>query len=430
MNNMDNKKFIRPEILAPAGNFEKMTAAIRFGADAVYLAGREFGMRTAADNFSEDELKKAAEALHSLGKKLYLTVNTLPRADEYPRLRQFLTVIKDFGIDGFIAADLGVIALIKEIIPEGAVHISTQASICSPAAAKAYASLGASRLVLARELSLGEIRQIREALPESVELEAFVHGSMCVSWSGRCMLSNMLTGRDANRGSCAQPCRWNYTLIEEKRPDMRIPVEETPLGTFVMSSKDMCMIEHVGELADAGVGSFKIEGRVKSAYYAAVVANAYKNAVCALEDYVLAGGNAADFRPQPEIYDELMCVSHREYCTGFYFDSPAENPQLVTQPGYVRDKAYLALIAGDTDIPAGIEKVNEKGKIYAFTQKNKLFAGDTVEILSPGRTGRSAVLAELYDTDGNAIESTPHPNMLYFARLPFDADTGDIVRAH
>ena len=251
--------FRRPEILAPAGSPEKLKAAVRFGADAVYLAGREFGMRSASDNFTLSELAQAADFLHSLGKKIYLAVNTLPRDEEYPRLEAFLNETRRMAVDGYIAADLGVISLLRETVPNCRIHISTQASVCSPRAALAYARLGASRLVLARELSLAEIRAIRDAIPEETELEAFVHGSMCVAWSGRCMLSNMLTGRDANRGGCAQPCRWNYTLIEEKRPDERIPVEETPLGTFIMSSKDLCLIDHVGELAAACVSSFKFE---------------------------------------------------------------------------------------------------------------------------------------------------------------------------
>ena len=274
-----NKKIKKPELLSPAGDAEKLRAAVRFGADAVYLAGEAFGMRSASKNFSLEELYEAAEFLHSLGKKMYITVNVLPHGGEYPALTEFLREVRGARPDAFIVADLGVIGLLKEEIPEAHIHISTQASITSPAAARAYAALGASRLVLARELSLAEIGEIRAALPDDVELECFVHGSMCVSYSGRCLLSNMMAGRDANHGRCAQPCRWNYTLMEEKRPDERFPIEETPAGTFIMSSKDMCMIEHIPELIDAGIASFKLEGRVKSAYYAAVVTNAYRMAV-------------------------------------------------------------------------------------------------------------------------------------------------------
>ncbi|MCQ2427051.1 MAG: U32 family peptidase [Clostridia bacterium] len=419
-----NNNIVLPEILSPAGNFEKMKAAERFGADAVYLAGREFGMRSAADNFSVGELMDAVEYMHLRGKKVYLTVNTLPRGDEYPRLREFLSDISGFGIDGFICADLGVIALIKELIPDGEIHISTQASICSPAAAKAYCALGARRLVLARELSLKEIKDIRDAIPDDVDLECFVHGSMCVSWSGRCMLSNMLVGRDANRGACAQPCRWNYTVYEEKRPDTPIPIEENALGTFIMSSKDMCMIEHVGELAEAGITSFKIEGRIKSVYYTAVVTNAYRMALNALSLHIKAGGKASDFRPDPLILNELMSVSHREYCTGFYFDSPTDNPQLVSVPGYVRDKAYLA-VAGEQSPDDG----SDGSLLYSFTQRNKFSVGDRAELLTPGRPGRAFTVTEIYDEEGNRVESAPHPLQKIRVSVPFRVLEGDILRA-
>ena len=267
------------ELLSPAGNFEKMKSALNYGADAVYLAGNVFGMRSAADNFTNDELYEAVEYAHNLGKKVYLTVNTMPHEHEYSVLREYLTALKDCKIDAMIVADLGVMATIQEILPEMEIHVSTQASIVSVAAAKAYIALGAKRLVLARELTLGEIKKIRAGIPDEIELEAFVHGSMCVSYSGRCMLSHHITGRDANRGACAQPCRWNFTLVEEKRPDMPLPIEQNEHGTFIMSSKDMCTIEHIPELIEAGIKSFKIEGRMKSAYYTAVVSNAYRMAI-------------------------------------------------------------------------------------------------------------------------------------------------------
>ena len=274
-----NIKIKKPELLSPAGDFEKLNAALRYGADAVYLSGEAFGMRSASRNFTVEEIYRAAELLHSRGKKLYITVNVLPHGSEYPALTEFLRAVRGAHPDAFIAADLGVIALLKKEIPEAHIHISTQTSITSPAAALAYAAMGASRLVLARELRLDEIAEIRAALPDEVELECFVHGSMCVSYSGRCLLSNAMTGRDANHGRCAQPCRWNYTLMEEKRPDERYPIEENDAGTFIMSSRDICMIEHIPELINAGIASFKLEGRVKSAYYAAVVTNAYRMAI-------------------------------------------------------------------------------------------------------------------------------------------------------
>ncbi len=413
----------RPEILSPAGNPEKLAAALRFGADAVYLAGQRFGMRAAADNFSVEELRTAASTVHAAGKKLYLTLNTLPHGYEYPSLTEFLTEIRDFGIDAFIVADLGVMALLRRIIPSAAVHISTQASIMSPEAACAYAAMGAERLVLARELALDEIAAIREAIPDGVELEAFVHGSMCISYSGRCLLSSALTGRDANRGACTQPCRWGYTIVEDKRPDDRFPIEESPAGTFIMSSKDMCMIEHVGKLWQAGVSSFKIEGRMKSAYYTAVVTNAYKMALDACEKCE----NIEDFVVDSALYDELCSVSHREYSTGFYFDSPMENTQTVTRGGYEREKAYLAVALGE-EVPDGVEAVNENGRVYKFAQRNKLSQGDAGELLTPGRVGIPFEITEIYAEDGTPLESAPHPSMIFYMRMPIKVKEGDIVR--
>lgn len=413
-----------PELLSPAGNFEKLKAAIRYGADAVYLAGRRFGMRSAADNFTDEELFEAARYVHERGKKLYLTLNTLPHGDEYPALRAFLSRIAGAGMDGVIAADLGVISLVREMLPDVEIHISTQASIISPQAALAYAALGARRLVLARELTLSEIAQIREALPPEVELEAFVHGSMCVSYSGRCLLSHALTGRDANRGACTQPCRWNYTITEEKRPESPFPIEENELGSFIMSSKDMCTIAHIPQLIGAGIDSFKIEGRMKSAYYTAVVTNAYRIAI----DAYLADPEHYIF--DPALMRELESVSHREYCTGFYFDDPMENPQLTAIPGYIREKAYLATAAPEElALPAGLAPVSEEGVLCPFVQRNKICRGDAAELLSPGRLGVSVTIRELYDEQGTPIESAPHPYQKFFTRLPFPVSEGDILRA-
>lgn len=414
-----------PELLSPAGNFEKLKAALLYGADAVYLAGTRFGMRSAADNFTDSELFAAAEYVHERGKKLYLTLNTMPHGNEYPALRAFLRSISTAGIDAFIVADFGVMNLVRSIIPDAEIHVSTQASIVSPEAALAYASLGAKRLVLARELTLDEIKEIRAALPDDVELEAFVHGSMCVSYSGRCMLSHNLTGRDANRGACTQPCRWVYTVTEEKRPDMPYPVEQNELGTFIMSSKDMCTISIIPSLIEAGITSFKIEGRMKSAYYTAVVTNAYRMAIDAyMRD---PEGYTFDAR----LMRELESVSHREYCTGFYLDSPMENAQLSTINGYIREKAYFAT-AVDEDtlpLPEGVERETEAGRLYGFIQRNKICVGDRAEIISPSKYGQPLTVTELYDQKGEPIESAPHPSQLFFARVPFEVQTGDIIRS-
>ena len=425
---MKNDYIKRPELLSPAGNFEKLRAALLYGADAVYLAGQSFGMRSAADNFSVEELYEAVRYTHARGKKLYLTLNTMPHGDEYAALREFIGEIKDAGIDAFIVADLGVMSTLREIIPDCEIHISTQASIVSPSAALAYASLGAKRLVLARELTLREISEIRAALPHDVELEAFVHGSMCVSYSGRCMLSNMMTGRDANRGKCTQPCRWNYVIYEEKRPDLPIPIEQSELGTFIMSSKDMCTIEHIPSLIAAGINSFKIEGRMKSAYYTAVVTNAYRMAI----DSYLSDPQGYEF--DPALYRELESVSHREYCTGYYLDEPMENAQLSTMTGYIRDKAYFATALEYNESEAraiensGVELENEGGRLYRFIQRNKVSVGDRSEMISPSKIGRAFAVNEIYLPDGRAVESAPHPSMIFWCRVPFDVSEGDIMR--
>ncbi len=419
-----------PELLSPAGNFEKLRAAILYGADAVYLAGQMFGMRSAADNFTVEELFDAARYVHARGKKLYLTVNTMPRVQEYPLLRKFLTDIKDAGIDAVIVADMGVLATVKELLPDMEIHISTQTSIVSPASARAYAAMGAKRLVLARELTLEEIRAIRASLPDDVELEAFIHGSMCVSYSGRCLLANALNGRDGNRGTCSQPCRWNYSIVEEKRPEMLFPIEEQEgVGSFIMSSKDMCMIEHIPELMESGISSFKIEGRMKSAYYTAVVTNAYRLAM----DAYSADKDA--YRFDPSWLDELESVSHREYGTGFYFDDPMQNAQLVSTCGYMREKAYFstALEYDEDEARAlresGVEMENEAGTMFRFIQRNKVSAGESAELITPGRIGRAFDVCELYAPDGTPIPSTPHPSMIYWCRVPFAVKAGDIMRA-
>jgi putative protease len=413
------------ELLSPAGNFEKLKAAISYGADAVYLAGRRFGMRSAADNFTVEELFEAAKYVHERGKKLYLTLNTMPHGDEYAALEEFLYQIKDASIDAVIVADLGVLALVKKVLVNTEIHISTQAGIVSAESALAYVALGAKRLVLARELTLTEIKAIRDALPEDIELEAFIHGSMCVSYSGRCMLSHHLTGRDANRGACTQPCRWNYTIVEEKRPDVPLPIEENELGTFIMSSKDMCTISIIPELISAGINSFKIEGRMKSAYYTAVVTNAYRMAI---DEYVKSPDT---YTFDERLLRELESVSHREYCTGYYLDMPIDAPQLSSTTGYIREKAYFAtaLCDGELTLPERLEYETDGGKLYPFIQRNKICIGDSAEIISPNKIGQPFTVRDLYNEKGEPIESAPHPAQKFFVRVPFAVLGGDIIRS-
>lgn len=404
------------ELLSPAGNPEKLKAAIRFGADAVYFAGKSFGMRSAADNFTVEEIYDASTFVHSKNKKLYLTVNTLPRPDEYPLLESFLSEISHAGIDGFIVADPGVMMAIRKFIKDGEIHMSTQAGIVSHESCNFWYSQGVKRVVLAREMSLEDIKRIRENIPADMEIECFIHGSMCVSFSGRCLLSENLIGRDANRGMCAQPCRWNYNfyeISEEKRPDIRYPVEENHLGTFIMSSRDMCMIEHIPELMKSGISSFKIEGRMKSAYYTAVTTNAYRMAIDAYEK------DPFGYKYDDRLMAELEGVSHREYCTGYYFDRPGNEANLTTLNGYIRDKAYLAVL----------KHYDKDTGIATFIQRNKCCVGDKCELLTPGMFGRGFEILSMTDKDNNSIDNAPHPFMEFKVKLPFEGKEGDILRA-
>jgi len=404
------------EILSPAGNYEKFEAAVLYGADAVYLAGQTFGMRAAAQNFTLDEIKRAAAYAHSLGRKVYLTVNTMPRWHEYEQLDSYLYSLDGSGVDALIVADIGVMARAREIVPSIPLHVSTQSSTVSHVTCTELQKLGASRVVLARELTLNEIKEIKKRISGELELETFIHGSMCVSYSGRCLLSEYMVKRDANRGMCAQPCRWNYEIFEiseEKRPEMRLPVEQHDGETFIMSSKDMCMIEHIPELCESGIYSFKIEGRMKSAYYTAVITNAYRMAI----DRYLA--DPAGYRFDEKLLYEVESVSHREYCTGYYFDDAASEPQLCRNPGYLREKAYIATVV-DYDAERGIARM---------IQRNKLSEGDDVEMISPGKTGRPFKAEALFSESGERIESAPHPSMLFDLKVPFEVKKGDILRS-
>lgn len=449
-----------PELLSPAGSPDKLRAAILYGADAVYLAGDDFGMRAAAGNFTLDELETAVEYAHEHGVRVHLTLNTLPHSDEYPKLVEFVKAVSGFGIDAVIAADLGVMALVREYMPTSELHISTQASAVSAAACNEWHRLGAKRIVLARELTLDEIKYIRQNTPPELELECFIHGSMCISYSGRCLLSQHFVGRDANRGRCAQPCRWNmslgasaacgesenggsdkcdcsetcagsafdltrggesdgyegcakFELVEQKRPDNRVPVFENDFGTFFLSSKDTCMIEHIPELIDAGISSFKIEGRMKSEYYAAVVTNVYRMAIDA---YVR---DPDGYRYDPAWLRELESVSHREYATGYYFAKPNEDANTAKTPGYMKEKAYLCRV----------EEYDKNRGLAWFVQRNKVYADSDVEVISPGKIGRPLHLDRLYDENLAEIPAAPHPYMRFAAQVPFELMPGDIVRA-
>ena len=354
------------ELLSPCGDFERLELALKYGADAVYLGGNAFTMRAAPKNFSDEELEKGTLLAHSSGKKVYLTVNVFPHSSSLKLLPDFIAKARDYGIDGFIIADLGVLKIAKEVAPEVDIHISTQAGIMNYLTANELYKLGAKRVVLARELSLEDIITIRKNTPPDLEIEAFVHGAMCMSFSGRCMLSQYLVARDANRGECAQPCRWGYYLMEEKREGEYFKVFEDEKGTYILNAKDMCMIEHIDKLCEAGITSFKIEGRAKSAYYVAVVTNAYRTAM----DMYLKSPEG--FVTPQWLVDEVHKVSHRKYCNGFYFGHPNE-AQYYETGGYIRT----------CDIVGVVER-SEDGVVYC-TQRNKFLNGDTVEVLSPNK---------------------------------------------
>ena len=375
----------KTEILAPAGDMERLQTAVNFGADAVYLGGQEFGMRTSSNNFSPEELVKAVEFAHKNDVKVYLTCNTLPRNNEISRLPQFIELAADAGVDAFIVADVGVLQLIKKHAPNVDVHISTQAGVVNYFTAQTFYDMGAKRVVLARELSLEDIAEIRAKTDKNLELEVFVHGSMCVSFSGRCLLSSYLTGRDANRGDCAQPCRWKYNLVEENRPGQFYPVFEENGGTYFLNSRDLCMINHIPEVVKAGATSLKIEGRAKSAYYVAVTTNAYKRA----RDLFLEN------KPlEPWLSEELDKISHREYNTGFFFGT--EPGQVYSNGGYIREYDVVAVCE------------DSKDGMLEISQRNKFLKGDTLDVLEPGGKPFELKVERIFDEWGTEVESTPH----------------------
>ena len=385
----------KPELLAPAGDMERLRMAVLYGADAVYLAGTSFGMRSFAGNFSPEELPKAVAWAHSHGVRVHVTVNTMPRNEEASRLPAYLEQLQEAGVDALIVADLGAFTMAGQYAPRCERHISTQASIANYACAAAWYDLGAKRVILARELSLDEIREIREKVPSELELEAFVHGAMCVSYSGRCLLSNYMTGRDSNRGACAQPCRYQYYLMEEKRPGEYFPVFEDEKGTYIMNSRDMCMIDHVGELMDAGVNSLKIEGRAKSAYYAAIVTGAYRHVI----DDVAAG------RPVDPVWrDEVEHVSHRHYATGFYFGQPG---QYTDNARYIREWQVVALVT----------ECDDSG--YAtLSLRNKFSTGEPLELVGPDTKPIAFTAPVMEDEAGEPLTEPKNPQMVFRMRLP------------
>ena len=394
------------ELLAPAGDMERLRMSLAYGADAVYLAGSDFGMRAFAGNFTPEELRRAVTLCHSHGVAVHVTCNTMPRNDEVARLPEWLEYLQELEVDAAILADVGVLSLLKRYAPRVKAHISTQASVSNYQAARAWYDLGASRVILARELSLDEIRELRIKAPRELELEAFVHGAMCVSYSGRCLLSNYMTGRDANRGACAQPCRYKYALVEEKRPGEYFPIGEDEGGAYILNSRDMCMIDHIPELMEAGLDSLKIEGRAKSAYYAAIVTAAYRHAI----DAAAAGAPL-----EPVWREEVEKVSHRPYSTGFYFGQPG---QYTDHARYVRDWQVLAVVVScDGDGTA------------TLSLRNKFSVGDEVELVGPDVAAIPFVAGEMTDELDLPLAQPRTPQMLFHMKLPRPVPPLSLLRA-
>ena len=394
------------ELLSPAGDMERLKMSLAYGADAVYLAGNDFGMRAFAGNFTPDEMGQAVTLCHSYGASVHVTCNTMPRNDEVARLPEWLEYLQDLGVDAVILADVGVLSLLKRYAPRVKAHISTQASISNYQAASAWYDLGASRVILARELSLEEITELRAKTPRELEIEAFVHGAMCVSYSGRCLLSNYMTGRDANRGACAQPCRYKYALVEEKRPGEYFPIGEDEGGAFILNSRDMCMIDHIPELMAAGLDSLKIEGRAKSAYYAAIVTAAYRHAIDA----------AAAGKPlEPVWREEVEKVSHRHYSTGFYFGQPGQ---------YTADARYIR----DWQVVAVVTACDAAGNA-TLSLRNKFSTGDELELVGPDVAATPFVAGEMTDADGLPLTQPRTPQMVFHMKLPRQVPPLSLIRA-
>ena len=401
------------ELLAPAGSMEKLQTAFNYGADACYFAGTSFGLRAFAQNFDEDELKNAVEYAHSIGKKCYITVNIIAHNRDFPDLPSYIKYLASIGVDALIVADIGVMSIIKEVAPQMPIHVSTQANITNKYTAKQFADMGASRLILARELSLEEIKEIREYIPKEVEIECFVHGAMCISYSGRCLLSNYFCGRDANHGECVQACRWDYAISRRDKQSEKFEILEDERGTYILNSKDLNMIEHLDKLVDAGITSFKIEGRMKSAYYVATVINAYRRAFDYLEN---CKKQNIPYSCPKELVWELENTSHRKYTTGFYFGADDKEYLESSQP--VQASEFVALI----------KEQAKDGKVLV-EMRNKFQVGDTLEVISPTDTFQKKIkILSITDIDGNQIEVADKVQALLYINCDLPLEPLDILR--
>ena len=398
----------KPELLAPAGTMEKLQMALAYGADAAYLGGAQFGLRAFGGNFTNEEIRAAVNLAHGVGKKIYVTVNVFPHNDDLVSLPDYLRFLADVEVDAVLVADLGVFMLAREIASQLPVHISTQANNVNWRTVRAWQELGAERVVLARELSREEIREIRRHT--DVELELFVHGAMCISYSGRCLLSSYFTGRDANRGGCAQSCRWKYALVEESRPGECYPIEEDARGTYIMNSKDLCLLPYLDEVVDSGIDSLKIEGRMKSVHYVASVVKAYRMALDACTD--------TSYKVREEWLTELEKVSHRSYTTGFFFGKTTEADQIYGSSSYEQTSDFVGLVRA----------YDEKTKIAAVEQRNNMKLGQEIEIFQPVGASFRQKLAEMWDTEGQEIAAAPHPQQIIRMRMAQPVEVNSILR--
>lgn len=399
------------ELLAPAGDITKLKAAIDYGADAVYLGGESFGMRKASKNFSNDQLKEGIEYAHERGKKVYVTLNIVPHEGDFDGAEEYVKELEAMKVDAVIVTDPGMFDTVKSAAPNMAIHMSTQGSITNSRAINFWHNMGAERVVLAREVTLEEIAKIKEAIPETMELEAFVHGAMCISYSGRCLISNYMTGRDANQGDCAHGCRYKYHVVEEKRPGQYFPIEEHEEGTFLFNSKDLCMIDRLDDVHKAGIYSLKLEGRVKSEYYVASIVRAYR---LAIDAYYKDPNNWKD----PYYLQELQKTSHRDYTTGFYDGKPGHDAQNYHNGGYIRGFEFVGRV---------LDYDKEK-KILKVEQRNKIVIGDEVEIFGPGRKHVSHKITELFDDKMEPITEAPHPQQTIYIPIEGIFNTGDFIR--
>lgn len=407
--------FKKPELLAPAGSLDKLKTAFLYGADAVYIGGEEYSLRAAAENFSFEEMKAGVEYAHSIGKRVYLTANIIPHNDDVREYSEFLKKALETGVDAVIISDLGLFSVTRELAPDLDIHISTQANNVNYAACNMWYKLGAKRVIIARELSLDEISDIRRNTPPELEIEAFVHGAMCISYSGRCLLSNYMTDRESNLGACAQPCRWKYSLVEETRPGEYFPVFENDRGTFIYNSKDLCMLEHIDRLTECGLTSFKIEGRVKTEYYLATVVKAYR---CAIDAYLEAKEKNEEYRLDPSLLEEVKKVSHRDYTTGFYFKKPGGDEQNYKTSSYIRNYELLGIV----------EEYNEKEKTVSVVQKNRFFEGDEVELMPPKGEYVKLKVSGLTDAEGNSISVANRPQQIVRLHCDTPIEKGSMMR--